>query len=105
MNKIFWNVVAKRIQKLKAQEVVLIFGARRVGKTYFIQQYLKELNEPYIYFNGEDIHPHELLAQHSAANYKWLVAEKRIIYFDEAQKIINIGSKLKLMIDEMEAWK
>jgi predicted AAA+ superfamily ATPase len=46
MNKIFRNVVAKRIQKLKAQEAVLIFGARRVGKTYFIRQYLKELNEP-----------------------------------------------------------
>ncbi len=44
MIKISREIFAERIKNMKAQEVVLIFGARRVGKTYFIREYLKELN-------------------------------------------------------------
>ena len=78
MIKISREIFAERIKNMKAQEVVLIFGARRVGKTYFIREYLKELNEEYVYFNGEDIQTHELLAQQSVANYKALIGTNKI---------------------------
>ena len=105
MIKISREIFAERIKNMKAQEVVVIFGARRVGKTYFIREYLKELNEEYVYFNGEDIQTHELLAQQSVANYKALIGTNKILYIDEAQKIVNIGSKLKLMVDEIKGLK
>ena len=50
-------------KKLKKQKVLLVFGARRVGKTHLIKQFLKNRKESYVYLNGEDIQTHELLSR------------------------------------------
>lgn len=41
--------------KLKPNKVLLLLGARRVGKTQLIKKYLQTTNEKALQLNGEDI--------------------------------------------------
>lgn len=86
-------------------KVIVITGARRVGKTYLIKNLLKKVTEPYILLNGESITTLEQLQRRSVENYRNLLQGCKLLVIDEAQKIPEIGSKLKLMIDEIEGLK
>lgn len=98
--------IAQNIQnKLQANKVVIIFGARRVGKTMLVKEILNTLNEPVLILNGEDINVHDKLSIRSAENYRQLLGSYKFLYIDEVQKIPEIGLKLKLMIDEIEGLK
>lgn len=89
------------VKKLQSNKVVIVFGARRVGKTVLVKELLKKLNEPVLSLNGEDVHVHDKLAIRSIENYKQILGSHKVLYIDEAQKIPEIGLKLKLMIDEI----
>lgn len=90
------------IKKLKPNKVVIILGARRVGKTVLVKEILRKLNEPFLALNGEDINVHDKLAIRTVENYKQIIGSYKLLYIDEAQKIPKIGLKLKLMVDEIE---
>ena len=90
------------IGKLQSNKVVIVFGARRVGKTVLVKEILEKVNEPVLSLNGEDINVHDKLAIRSVENYKQILGSYKLLYIDEAQKIPEIGLKLKLMIDEIE---
>ncbi len=90
------------IKKLQSNKVVIIFGARRVGKTVLVKEILNRVNEPVLTLNGEDINVHDKLAIRSVENYKQILGSYKFLYIDEAQKIPEIGLKLKLMIDEID---
>jgi uncharacterized protein len=93
------------LKKLQPNKVVIVFGARRVGKTVLVKEILEKLDEPILSLNGEDINVHDKLAIRSVENYKQLIGSYRVLYIDEAQKIPDIGLKLKLMVDEIEGLK
>ena len=93
------------LKKLKPNKVVIVFGARRVGKTLLIKEILAKVNEPVLILNGEDINVHDKLAIRSVEKYKQILGTYKLLYIDEAQKIPEIGEKLKLMIDEIDGLK
>jgi predicted AAA+ superfamily ATPase len=93
------------LKKLKPNKVVIVFGARRVGKTLLVKEILAKVNEPVLILNGEDINVHDKLANRSVENYKQILGTYKLLYIDEAQKIPEIGEKLKLMIDEIDGLK
>jgi predicted AAA+ superfamily ATPase len=93
------------IRKLQPNKVVIVLGARRVGKTVLVKEVLNTVKEPVLIMNGEDIHVHDKLVNRSIENYRQLLGSYKLLYIDEAQKIPEIGQKLKLMIDEIEDLK
>lgn len=93
------------LKKIQPNKVIVILGARRVGKTFLIKEITNELPEPFLLLNGEDINTHTLLLRRSVENYKQLLGTKRILIIDEAQKIPDIGHILKLMVDNIEGIK
>ena len=93
------------IKKLQPNKVVIVFGARRVGKTVLVKDILTRIDEPYLSLNGEDINVHDKLAIRTVENYKQILGSYKLLYIDEAQKIPEIGQKLKLMIDEIDGLK
>ncbi|WP_430934152.1 ATP-binding protein [Saccharicrinis sp. 156] len=93
------------IKKLQSNKVVIVFGARCVGKTVLVKEILDLVNEPVLTLNGEDINVHDKLAIRSVENYKQILGSFKFLYIDEAQKIPEIGLKLKLMIDEINGLK
>jgi len=99
------DITENIIKKLQPNKVVIVFGARRVGKTVLVKEILVTIDEPILSLNGEDINVHDKLAIRSVENYKQLIGSYRVLYIDEAQKIPDIGLKLKLMVDEIEGLK
>ena len=94
--RITLDIILKKIQPNK---VIILLGARRVGKTKLIEKLIEETNEKHLFLNGDDVETHNLLAVQSTANFKRLLGDTEFLIIDEAQEIPNIGKKLKLMVD------
>ncbi len=93
------------VKELKPNRVLLLLGARRVGKTYLINNIIKRYKKTSILLNGEDMDIHQLLANRSAAHYRNVIGRKKLLVIDEAQSVPNIGKVLKLMVDELKGLK
>lgn len=87
--------------RMTAGKVMLLFGARRVGKTFLLEQIIRDFNGKYLKMNGEDGDTLRLLEDRSISNYRRLLHDIRLLVIDEAQQIPDIGMKLKLMADEI----
>lgn len=93
-------------KKIVANKVLILLGARRVGKTELIKNYLKEIpSESYLQLNGEDINDINLLRERSVNNYKRLLNGIDLLVIDEAQNVPEIGQILKLIVDTIEGIK
>ncbi len=93
------------IKTLTANKVLILLGPRRVGKSILLKQVISKLKEPHILLNGEDFSTQESLATRTVQHYKNLLGSTKILIIDEAQKIPDIGSILKLMVDEIPGLK
>ncbi|NLF41273.1 MAG: ATP-binding protein [Bacteroidales bacterium] len=92
----------KIVARLEPNKAVLIFGARRVGKTILMRQIIKDYKGKTMLLNGEDYDTLALLEEQSIANYRHLLEGIDLLVIDEAQNVPSIGSKIKLMVDEIE---
>ena len=96
------TLYARIIKQLKPNKALLLFGARRVGKTFLITQVAEKYGKDVLLLNGEDSDTLALLADKSIANYRRLHHKIKLLIIDEAQNIPDVGQKLKLMTDEVK---
>ena len=93
-------------KRVLPNKVLILLGARRVGKTVFIKNYLSEIpKSEYLLLNGEDIDDANLLKERSVNNYSRLLANTKLLVIDEAQNISDIGMILKLIVDSIDGIK
>lgn len=99
------HIRRKQLENLKKllqpNKAVIIYGARRVGKTTLIQKYLSEVKEKYLILDGEDIFVQNELKINSIEHLKKVVGSNKLLVIDEAQKIENIGTSIKLIVDHI----
>jgi predicted AAA+ superfamily ATPase len=101
------NVIQRAIQdefshQLKPGRVLLLLGARRVGKTHFLKKMATSFpTEQTLVLNGEDQQTIDSLEERSVANLKLVIGQAKYVIIDEAQHIPDIGMKLKLLVDEI----
>lgn len=88
-------------ERLVPGKAVLIFGARRVGKTVLMREIIKSWPGKAMMLNGEDYDTLALLENRSAANYRHLLDGIDLLAIDEAQEIPAIGNVIKLIVDEV----
>jgi predicted AAA+ superfamily ATPase len=86
---------------VKQGKVVVIYGARRTGKTTLVNEFLKGEKEPCLLVSGEDITVQGYLSSQSIEKLKAFVGVNRLLVVDEAQKVQNIGLNLKLIVDHI----
>lgn len=91
----------KILESLAPNKAVLIFGARRVGKTVMMRQIVDSYSGRTMMLNGEDFDTLDLLRNRSVANYRHLLNGIDLLAIDEAQNVPQIGSVLKLIVDEV----
>ncbi len=91
----------KIIEYLSPGKAILIYGARRVGKTFLLHQIIDNFTGKVMLLNGEDYDSLALLENQSISNYKRLLEGIDLLAIDEAGNIPKIGSKLKLIVDEV----
>jgi predicted AAA+ superfamily ATPase len=88
--------------QIKPGRVLILLGARRVGKTHLLKQIASKLPEAQtLFLNGEDQRTIDRMAERSVENFKLLLGSAKFLFIDEAQNITDIGGKLKLLVDEM----
>lgn len=80
-------------------KIIILYGARQVGKTTLAKKLLKEYGRPEDYFNCEIISIRQVLGKEDPAVLKKFLGNGRLIVLDEAQKVTNIGLILKLLSD------
>ena len=90
------------ISKIGRNKVILLFGTRRVGKTWLVEQITAEANIEHLFLNGEDQDVQILLATRTVANYRRILGSAKLLVIDEAQVIPEIGKILKLLIDSFK---
>lgn len=87
---------------LTNQKVLLVYGARRVGKTVLIRQVSEKYAGKALFLNGEDASTEVMFRERTAAHYRQLLSGVDLLIIDEAQNIPEIGKILKLIVDDVE---
>lgn len=75
-------------------------GARQVGKTTLLRQ-IFEKEESLLWLNGDETDVQALFKDISATRLKAIFGNKKYIIIDEAQRIPDIGLRLKLITDQI----
>ena len=98
-------IMQKHLENLRRAlipgKAVIIYGARRTGKTTLVKRFLQDINEPYLLVSGEDITVQGYLASQSIEKLSAFVGANRLLVVDEAQKVPGIGINLKLIVDHI----
>ncbi len=84
-------------QKLFKGKVIILIGARQVGKTTLLKSILKD--EKHLFLNGDETIVRERLKDTNTSELSTILGENKIVYIDEAQRIDNIGLTAKIIHD------
>lgn len=83
---------------------VVLYGARRVGKTTLVKHILeKHADKRTRYLNCDLLSVRHGLQVEEATALKAFLGEQDLVVLDEAQQIQNIGRILKILVDEVPA--
>lgn len=93
------NIEATIKDRLFQGKVVIIYGARQVGKTTLVKKMLKEYSGNGQYFSCEKTSVQKGLEIIEPERIKAFFGDATLIILDEAQKISHIGMVLKVMVD------
>ncbi|MDA3887084.1 MAG: ATP-binding protein [Candidatus Delongbacteria bacterium] len=93
------SLILKKFFKNKA---VIVIGARQTGKTTLIKNILKSRKEKVLLFNGDETDTNDIFNTPTIIKLKNIIQDNKIIFFDEAQKINNIGIIIKLIVDNIK---
>jgi uncharacterized protein len=85
---------------LKKGKVLVIFGPRQVGKTTLLRNFLSKTELKYRLDNGEDFRIAELFSSKDPDIISEYAKGYELVVIDEAQKIPDAGSGLKMLIDK-----
>lgn len=91
------KVIKDRFFKSKA---IVLIGARQVGKTTLLREASHNMDNV-LWLNGDDIATRTLLQEVSVEKFRSLLGAKKVMVVDEAQRIENIGLKMKLITDNL----
>lgn len=86
---------------LKPGKVLVVYGARQVGKTTLIKEYLNGTKYKTLFVSGEDMRVQEVLGSRSIEVLRDFVSGYELLVVDEAQKVPQIGEALKLLVDHI----
>lgn len=84
------------------KSAIIIYGPRQAGKTTLINDLVGNMSKDGVgSFLGDDLFAQNLFSKNDLEALRRVVAGKKILVIDEAQKIENIGLSLKLIVDNL----
>ncbi len=97
-------IITRHIQKnleeaLFKGKIVVLYGARQVGKTTLVKKIIEKYENDSLYLNCDEPDIREALTNKTSTELKSFIGSRRLVVIDEAQRIKNIGLTLKLFAD------
>jgi len=89
------------LENIGKKPILVLYGARQVGKTTLIKSILENFKKT-LYLQGDDPKDALLLEHRSADELSEIVSGYDLIVIDEAQRIKDIGTTLKLIADNVK---
>src|SRR3989344_2530186 len=82
-------------------KIIVLYGPRQVGKTTLVKKFVDKFcpDNPKAYINCEIIDNQIALLDQNPTRLRSFLGEGKFFVLDEAQKIPDIGTILKLLID------
>lgn len=81
-------------------KAILLMGPRQAGKTTLLKT-LFDGRDDVLWLNGDELDVQRLFDNVSATRLKAIFGNKKIVVIDEAQRIIDIGLRVKLVTDQI----
>ena len=86
---------------LGSDKAVVVMGARQVGKSTLLNTLLSPL-DGVMWMNGDDPDIQQLFSQMTSTRIRTILGNNHILVIDEAQRISDIGLRLKLITDQVK---
>ena len=86
---------------VQPNKVLVIYGPRRVGKTTLLQNYLAQTPFRYKLDSGDNSRTQQVLGSQDFGQILAYVEGYELLAIDEAQGIPNIGTALKIIVDQV----
>jgi uncharacterized protein len=86
--------------KMKNGKAIVLMGARQVGKTTLLKNIFENAQDV-LWLNGDEQDVRNLFESISSSRLKMLIGKNHFLIIDEAQRIPDIGLKLKLITDQL----
>ena len=89
------------VSLLGSGKAIIIMGARQVGKSTLLDTIFHDKKDV-LWMTGDDLDVQELFSQMTSTRLKALLGATKILIIDEAQRIPDIGLRLKLITDQIK---
>jgi uncharacterized protein len=86
---------------LEKNKAVIIYGPRQVGKTTLVKDFLSHTKLKYKMFSGDQLDFVNNFSKCDLELIKKMLGDAQLLVIDEAQKIENIGTAIKLIVDNI----
>lgn len=98
------TIIKRKIQEaieksLFKGKVVVIYGARQVGKTTLVKEIQKKYTNDSVYLDCDEPDIRAAFSNRTSTEIKSFLGDKKLAILDEAQRVKDIGLTLKLIVD------
>lgn len=93
------TIQAKIEENLFRGKIIIVYGARRTGKTTLSKILLEKYPEKSKYINCELLQNQQALNTTNSEQLKDFFGDAKFVVLDEAQEIVSIGKVLKILVD------
>ncbi|MDR4988665.1 MAG: ATP-binding protein, partial [Bacteroidales bacterium] len=102
MGKMFLRQLQPIIeQKLFQGKALIILGPRQVGKSTLLNMISDGLKKDMLFLNCDNNDTKKQLSEPGINELRRIVGKSELVFIDEAQRVLNIGLTLKLIIDQI----
>jgi hypothetical protein len=88
-----------------SNKIVIIYGARQVGKTTLVRELIKTLSYKTLQINADELRYQTVLSSRDLPQMLRLVEGYELVFIDEAQRIPDVGINLKILHDALPELK
>ena len=92
-------------QLLNGTKVIVLYGARQVGKTTLVEKILSSFQGKVLKINADELLYNETLSSRDFSRLQAMTSGYDLLFIDEAQRIIDIGINLKILHDKLPQLK
>ena len=88
-------------EKFFKGKTIVLTGPRQTGKTTLIKAIIKEQGD-FLFLDGDDLSIQQTLENANTQELKKIIANYKVVFIDEAQRINHIGLTAKIINDQFK---